>query len=213
MELWSDLIPPLLEKYAMLHRMRLQENWSDSTAWDIMRRYDAICFEMVEGIHTLFIEMIRNQGYVRKAFPKMDFEIYREAHLGMIAALKESLAESVQTWAAFAFHLQHLIQQLRGYCVVLRQDIKGAIHALPLLQKDRKFRQINLQAQHALVAIDLHIAKAKQLSEDIAAGQFEKAMGDFATWETDKHAIDALMAEMRFSEEEKLILRGVMGDG
>jgi hypothetical protein len=211
MELWSDLIPPLLEKYAALHTQRLQAGALAAGMAEIMRRYDAMCFEMVEGIHTLFIEMIRNQGYVRKAFPKLELDIYREAHLGMIAALKEALTDEVATLMDFAFHLQRLIQQLRGYCWVLRKDIKQAMQAVPTLQKDRRFRQINLQAQQALVAIDLQLGKAKLLSEEIARGQFQKALGEIGAWETQATGMRDLLAEMPFSEEEKAILRGVMG--
>ena len=212
MELWSDLIPPLLAKYASLHEARVQGAHADDLTGHVLRRYDALCFEMVEGLHTLFMEMIRNQGYVRKAYPRIELDIYRAAHLGMIAALKECLTDVVDTLQEFAFHLQMLVQQLRGYCAVLRQDIKQAMHAVPQLQKDRKFRQINLQAQQALVAIDLQLAKGKQLSEEIAKGQWAKAIGELGDWEASAAGMQELLTEMRFTEEEKVFLRGLMGN-
>ncbi len=212
MELWSDLIPPLLEKYAALHQARVEGQYAEEITRQVLRRYDALCFEMVEGLHTLFMEMIRNLGYVRKQYPKIELDIYRAAHVGMIEALKECLQDEVDSLNQLAFQLQGLVQQLRGYCAVLRKDIKRALHAVPALQKDRKFRQINLQAQQALLAIDLQLAKGKQLSEEIAKGQLEKALGDLDAWETSADGMRDLLAEMHFSAEEKLLLSGLLGN-
>lgn len=214
MELWSDLLPPLLEKYGALHRERLAALVPDDLASETLRRYDALCLEMVEGLHTLFMEMIYNQSYVRKQFPRAEYDIYREAHIGMVEALRECLAEEVATFMEFAYRLQGVVQQLRGYCVVLRQDIKRALLARPGLQKDRKFRQINLQAQRTLEAIDLHLARAKHFSESIAAGQLEQALEVVGKWEADPAGMQSWMEGLHFTEEERRILREVMeGDG
>lgn len=199
--MWSDLIPILLEKYSLL-REDINTSANQVLGLDgILRRYDALCFEMVEGIHTLFMEMIRNQAYIRKVYPWMELELYRSVHLSMIATLEECLAPEVDQLPEFYFQLQKVIQSLRGYCVLLRQDIRRGLHQMPKLQNNRKFRQINLQAGQALEAIDRILKKCLDTGRQITLGKLDPA--DFAPNEEE---VKLLIRSGNFSDSEKSIL-------
>lgn len=199
--MWADLIPLLLDKYQVLRKASRTGQSADQRLQNILYRYDALCFEMVEGIHTLFMEMIINQAYVRKAYPWMELELYRSVHLSMIATLEECLAEEIEQLPDFYFHLQKVIQNLRGYCVLLRQDIKQGLYSQPKLGKDRKFRQINLQAGQALDSIDRILQKCLQTGREIDQGLL-----DLAVLVPNEQEMQALIKSGKFNDAEKAIL-------
>ena len=199
--MWPDLIPLLLEKYQVLRLAYRLEPSSEPELQNILTRYDALSFEMVEGIHTLFMEMILNQAYIRKTYPWMELELYRSVHLSMIATLEECLAPEIDKLPDFYFHLQKVIQSLRGYCVLLRQDIKQGLWSSPQLGKNRKFRQINLQAGQALDSIDRILQKCLETGRDIDNGLL-----DTAVLVPNEKEVAALIKTGKFNDAEKAVL-------
>lgn len=199
--MWLDLIPPLVEKFNLLRFEVPSYIKGGPQQVELLNAYESLSFEMVEGIQTLFLEMIRNQAYVRKQDRFMELEIYREAHLSMIASVEECLDESVASLPDLYFHLQNVIKGLRGYCVLLRQDIKRSMRANAHLEHDRRFRQINLQASQALESIDRLMQKCNEVARQMSANNL-----DIRKMELNIREAEALLQEAHYSEEEKALL-------
>ena len=123
--MWSEILPKVKEKFRTLR----EQGWEDFVDADpkhletVVQLYERITWEMVEGLNSLFLQLVQNQNYIGKHLPAIDTRIYQQAHGTIVEKASESLAEEVTTIPQFYLHVREAIDQLHGYCKLLKQDI------------------------------------------------------------------------------------------
>lgn len=149
--MWQDHIPVLYTRFGALQQARPPA--SDPTLELVMQRYESHCREMIDGIQTLLLNLIEGQGYLRKQFRQLEQQLYIEMHQQIMADVEAAGDEGIDTLPRFYYELQRIIDQLNGYCMLLRQDIRLAMARVPALQRDRRVRQLNLILRQTIEAI------------------------------------------------------------
>ncbi|MEM7037866.1 MAG: hypothetical protein AAF570_12860, partial [Bacteroidota bacterium] len=154
--MWSEQIQQLSEQHQRLCEVgwgRLElENAGDAER-KLLETYAELTKEMVEGIQALLLPMIDNQVYVRKSWPKMNTDMYRDLHVGLMESVDAANSPDLAHLPDFYVHTLEIIGKLSGYCSILKQDVVQAVRRKPNLQKDRRIRQINLQLQRTHTGI------------------------------------------------------------
>lgn len=200
--MWQDLIPVLFDRFNILRQSRAVH--PAVLVEEALCSYESFCLEMLDGIRTLLLSMIENQAYVRKKYPNMALRMYLEIHVDIMQHVAYCGSAAIQDMPTFYYELLRLVELLRGYCVVLKQDVLEAYARYPKLQKDRRFRQINLLARQTIDAIRRLKAKtvvtSKSLSADTASQALQAVSApNFGEWEL-------LMKSAGFSEVQRMRL-------
>jgi hypothetical protein len=166
--MWQDHIPVLYERFALLQQARPQE--ADPTLELVFSRYESHCREMIDGIQTLLLNLIEGQGYLRKKFKQLEQQIYIEMHQQIMADVEAASDPVIDSLPRFYYELQRIIDQLNGYCMLLRQDIRLACSRQPALQRDRRVRQLNLILRQTIEAIARLRAQSTALTRLLGSG-------------------------------------------
>lgn len=204
--MWSSLLYQVRDKF---NDLRVQ-GWDSIVPAEqpqrkqVIELYDRLTWEMVEGLSSLFLNMIANQNYVAKRLPSMDTRIYQQAHVTMMERVEECISEDIETLLQFYVSLRGLVDQFHGYCRLLKQDISYNYHRYPYLQKDRKFRQINLTLKENLTGFARFRDHCDDLLQKIGMEDAENLLTKIEGQEED--LLD-LLEESGFSEEEQALLK------
>lgn len=210
--MWSDVLPKVKEKFRSLR----EQGWEGFVDADpkhfqtLSALYEQLTWEMVEGLSALFLQLVQNQNYIAKHLPAIDTRIYQQAHGSIIERMEESLTEEVATIPQFYMHIREAIDQLHGYCKLLKQDIRAHYLRYKYLQHDRKFRQINLTLRETLDGFDRLDRRNELLLKVIGEGQTESSL---AKLDPEQQDLQELMNEGLFTPEEQELLRKLLENG
>lgn len=210
--MWAEILPKVKHKFQALR----ERGWGGFVDADqqhfekLSELYELITWEMVEGMSTLFLQVIQNQNYIAKNIPGIETHIYQQAHGSIYGKLEECLEEEVATIPQFYMHIREAIDQLHGYCKLLKQDIRARYQRYKHLEHDRKFRQINLTLREMMDGFERLDDRNALLLKVVGEGQTESSL---ALIGAGGPYLDDVLGEDLFSEEEMALLKKMLDDG
>jgi hypothetical protein len=208
--MWQDHIPVLYTRFGALQQARPLAH--DPTLELVYQRYESHCREMIDGIQTLLLNLIEGQGYLRKKFKQLEQQIYIDMHQQIMADVEAAGDESIDSLPRFYYELQRIIDQLNGYCMLLRQDIRLACARVPALQRDRRVRQLNLILRQTIEAIGRLRAQSTALTRILGTGIDLPSWTGIDLAPQGFQGLQELIDTAGFSEAEKQRLLQTLGD-
>lgn len=168
---------------------------------------------MIDGIQTLLLNLIEGQGYLRKKFKQLEQQIYLDMHQQIMADVEAAGDEAIDSLPRFYYELQRIIDQLNGYCMLLRQDIRLACSRVPALQRDRRIRQLNLILRQTIEAIGRLRAQSTALTRILGTGVDLPSWTGIDLAPQGFQGLQDLIDHAGFSEAEKRRLMQTLGEG
>lgn len=208
--MWQDHIPVLYARFGALQQARPPE--ADPTLELVFQRYESHCREMIDGIQTLLLNLIEGQGYLRKRFKQLEQQIYIDMHVQIMADVEAAGDEAIDSLPRFYYELQRIIDQLNGYCMLLRQDIRLACNRMPALQHDRRIRQLNIILRQTIEAITRMRAQSTALTRILGTGVDLPSWTGIDLAPQGFQGLQDLIDTAGFSEAEKRRLLHTLGD-
>ena len=209
--MWQDHIPVLYTRFGALQQARIPA--PDPTLELVYQRYESHCREMIDGIQTLLLNLIEGQGYLRKKFKQLEQQIYLDMHQQIMADVEAAGDEAIDSLPRFYYELQRIIDQLNGYCMLLRQDIRLACSRVPALQRDRRIRQLNLILRQTIEAIGRLRAQSTALTRILGTGVDLPSWTGIDLAPQGFQGLQDLIDHAGFSEAEKRRLMQTLGEG
>lgn len=209
--MWQDHIPVLYARFGALQQARIPA--PDPTLELVYQRYESHCREMIDGIQTLLLNLIEGQGYLRKKFRALEQQIYLDMHQQIMADVEAAGDEAIDSLPRFYYELQRIIDQLNGYCMLLRQDIRLACSRVPALQRDRRIRQLNLILRQTIEAIGRLRAQSTALTRILGTGVDLPSWTGIDLAPQGFQGLQDLIDHAGFSEAEKRRLMQTLGEG
>jgi hypothetical protein len=207
--MWDEVIESVKEKFGQLRG----QSWDAFVDEDadhqirIIHLYETLTWEMVEGIGTLFLEMVQNLNYISKRNHLEDPRVYESMHVMIIDKLKESTHEDITTIPQFYLHIKSAVDSFGTYCKFIKQDISMYYHRRGYKRMDRKIRQLNLVLKELLEGFSRLNKQCDLLHHAVGDQQVKESLEDILG---NPNELKDLLDQSSFSEEEKAFLTKVI---
>lgn len=224
--MWSDVIDKVKEKFKQLRGQswdvfitdapeHLKEQGLGSEHLDpqhrenIIRLYESLTWEMVEGITSLFLETVSNLNYISKRIYLDDPRVYEEMHVLIIDKLDDSTHQDITTIPQFYLHIKSAVDSFGTYLRFIKQDISMYYSRRRTGRMDRKIRQFNLVLKDLLEGFERLKKQCDLLHHAVGDQQVEASLKDILS---DANELKELLDMSSFSEEEKAFLTKALED-
>lgn len=207
--MWDEVIDSVKEKFGQLRG----QSWSAFVDEDahhqdrIIHLYETLTWEMVEGITSLFLEMVQNLNYLSKRIHLENPRVYEDMHVIIIDKLQESTHEDITTIPQFYLHIKGAVDSFKTYCRFIKQDISMFYSRRRYKRMDRKIRQLNLVLKELLEGFERLNKQCDLLHHAVGDQQVAESLQDILT---NPDELRDLLDQSSFSEEEKAFLAKVI---
>jgi|GEM_PF-6287445 len=207
--MWSEVIDQVRDKF---HQLRNQ-GWDAFIDEDashqekIIQLYETLTWEMVEGVTSLFLEMVQNLNYARKKIHISQPRTYEDIHVSIITKLEESIQPEITTIPQFYLPVKSAIDDLHAYCRFLSYDIQSSYRSSKSLRMDRKTRQMYLVTKELIDGFRRVNQQAQILLHAVGDDQVEISLQQAIS---DPEGLQKILDETTFSESEKAFLTKVI---
>ena len=167
--MWSEVIDKVKDKFASLRGKSWDAFVDEDTAHQekIIHLYETLTWEMVEGITSLFLEMVSNLNYISKRIYLENPRVYEDMHVLIIEKLEESTHPDIKTIPQFYLHIKSAVDSFGTYLKFIKQDISMYYSRQRYKRMDRKIRQLNLVLKELLEGF-----------KDISQSEISKVIAD-----------------------------------
>ncbi len=207
--MWSEVIDSVKEKFGQLRGQGWNAFVDDDTHYQnkIIHLYETLTWEMVEGITSLFLEMVQNLNYLSKRIYMENPRIYEDMHVIIIDKLEESTHKDITTIPQFYHHIKGAVDSFKTYCRFIKQDISMHFARYRNARIDRKIRQLNLVLKELLEGFERLDRHCDLLHHAVGDEQITKSLQNIIM---NPEELWELLGQSSFSEEEKTFLAKVI---
>ena len=199
--MWSEVIDKVKDKFASLRGKSWDAFVDEDTAHQekIIHLYETLTWEMVEGITSLFLEMVSNLNYISKRIYLENPRVYEDMHVLIIEKLEESTHPDIKTIPQFYLHIKSAVDSFGTYLKFIKQDISMYYSRQRYKRMDRKIRQLNLVLKELLQGFERLKKQCNLLHHAVGDQQVEESLQDILT---DTDELKDLLDQSSFSKEE-----------
>ena len=199
--MWSEVIDKVKDKFASLRGKSWDAFVDEDTAHQekIIHLYETLTWEMVEGITSLFLEMVSNLNYISKRIYLENPRVYEDMHVLIIEKLEESTHPDIKTIPQFYLHIKSAVDSFGTYLKFIKQDISMYYSRQRYKRMDRKIRQLNLVLKELLEGFERLKKQCNLLHHAVGDQQVEESLQDILT---DTDELKDLLDQSSFSKEE-----------
>ena len=199
--MWSEVIDKVKDKFVSLRGKSWDAFVDEDTAHQekIIHLYETLTWEMVEGITSLFLEMVSNLNYISKRIYLENPRIYEDMHVLIIDKLEESTHPDITTIPQFYLHIKSAVDSFGTYLKFIKQDISMYYARQRYKRMDRKIRQLNLVLKELLEGFERLKKQSNLLHHAVGDQQVEESLQDILT---DTDELKDLLDQSSFSKEE-----------
>ncbi len=209
--MWEEVIESVKEKFGQLRGQSWNAFVDEDAAHQqkIIHLYETLTWEMVEGITSLFLEMVQNLNYLSKRIYMENPRAYEDMHVIIIDKLQESTHEDITTVPQFYHHIKGAVDSFKTYCRFIKQDISMHYSRRRYQKMDRKIRQLNLVLKELLEGFERLNRHCDLLHHVVGDEQVAESLQDIIG---NPEELRELLDQSSFSEEEKAFLAKVIED-